>query len=84
MENRDNMDFFPSLGEPGILDDLFWFGPLALQFVLVTFFFWLTGKWMNKESKGTRVMLAFGMVILADLLLFVACGVVFKIANPTL
>ena len=78
------MDFFPSLGEPGILDELFWFGPLALQLILGAFFFWLTGRWMKEESKGTRVTTAFGMVIVADLLLFVVCGIVFKVANPTL
>ncbi len=78
------MEFFPSLGEPGILDDLFWFGPLVLQLILAAFFFWLTGTWMKKESKGARVASAFGMLIFADLLLFVVFGIVFKVANPTL
>lgn len=72
------MDFLPSLGEPGILDDLFWFGPLALQFIMGAIFFWLTGGWIKKESKGIRLASALGMVVVADLLLFVAVGIAFS------
>jgi hypothetical protein len=75
------MDFFPSLGEPGILDDLFWFGPLVLQVILGAFFFWLTGRWMRKESRGTRLVCAVGMVIGCDVLLFLAFGIVFKMST---
>ena len=78
------MDFFPSLGESGLLDELFWFGPLALQLILYVFFFWLTGKWIHMKSRGTRFAFAVVMLIAADILLFVAFVVVFKLANPAL
>ena len=75
------MDLLPCLGEPGLLDDLFWFGPIALQLILGVVFFWLTGKWMKKEPRGRRVISTIGMVIVADLLLFAAFGIVFKMST---
>lgn len=78
------MDFFPDLGEPGIFDELFYFGPLILQLLLGAFFFWLTGRWMKTAGWGIRFVSSIGMTLVADLLLFVALGVVFKLANPTL
>ncbi len=78
------MDFFPDLGEHGIIDELFYFVPLILQVLLGAFFFWLTGRWMKNAGWGLRFMGAVGMLLAADLLLFVAFGVVFKLANPTL
>lgn len=78
------MDLFPDLGEPGIFDELFYFGPLILQLLLGAFFFWLTGRWMRTEGWGVRLVASVGMVLVVDLLLFVAFGVVFKLANPTL
>ena len=78
------MDFFPDLGEPGVFDELFYFGPLILQLLLGAFFFWLTGRWMKTAAWGIRLVSTVGMLLAADLLLFVAFGVVFKLANPTL
>ena len=78
------MDLFPDLGEPGILDELFYFGPLVLQVILGAFFFWRAGRWMKNAGWGVRAVAAVGMALATDLLLFVAFGVVFKISNPTL
>lgn len=78
------MDLFPDLGEPGILDELFYFGPVVLQVILGSFFFWLSGCWMRNAGWGLRVLAAVGLVLVADLMLFLAVAVVFKIANPTL
>ena len=75
------MDLFPSLGEPGILDDLFWFGPLAIQIVFAVFFFWLTAKWMKGQSNWSRLGMTFWMVLVADFCLFVAAGLVFKMST---
>lgn len=63
------MDLLPGLGEPGLLDELFWFGPPVLQLILGFFFYWLSGKWLKNESKSTRAFTAAGMVVLTDLLL---------------
>ncbi len=73
------MDFFPNLGEPGIFDELFYFGPLVLQVVLGAFFFWLTGRWMKGAGWGDRIGCTVVMVLAADVLLFFAFGVVFSI-----
>lgn len=78
------MDFFPDLGEPGIFDELFYFGPLILQLLLGAFFYWLTGRWIKTAGLGIRFLISVGMTLAADLLLFFAFGVVFKLANPTL
>ncbi len=78
------MDFFPGLGEPGIFDDLFWFGPIILQVILLSLFFWVIGKRTVDKTKRERVVMAFSMTLVADLFLFVVCIVVFKIANPDL
>jgi len=78
------MDFFPSIGEPGILDDLFWYGPLVFQLILLSVFYRLTGKRAIKDSKVARILTTFGLVVISDILLFIAFGLVFKIANPTL
>ena len=78
------MDFFPDLGEPGIFDELFYFGPLILQLLVGVFFFWLTGRWMKTAGWRIRFCGTVGMIFAADLLLFVAFVVVFKLANPTL
>ena len=78
------MDLFPSLGEAGIFDELFWFGPLALQILLAAFFYWLTAKWMEDQSKWARAGMTFWMVVGTDFVLLILAGVAFKVANPTL
>ena len=78
------MDLFPSLGEPGILDDLFWFGPLAVQIILAVFFFWLAAKWIRNQSKWSRAGATFWMVAGTDVLLVILAIIVFMISNPTL
>lgn len=77
------MDFFPSLGEPGILDELFWFGPLGLQFILGLIFFCLLGPRM-KGVGMKRFAATVGLVFVADIVLFHVFSVVFKMANPNL
>ncbi|MCX6995695.1 MAG: hypothetical protein NTV49_01075 [Kiritimatiellaeota bacterium] len=78
------MDLFPNLGEAGILDDLLWFGPVALQIILAAFFFWLTAKWMKDRSKWSRAGMTLGLVVGADVVLIILAGIAFKVANPTL
>jgi hypothetical protein len=75
------MDFLPSLGEPGILDELFWFGPLVFQLVMGVFFFWLTGtgQWMKGESIGTRIFFAGVMLFASDFLLFMVFGALISV-----
>lgn len=75
------MDFFPDLGELGILDELFYFGPIFFQVVSALFFFWLTGRWIAKSRVGMRFLVTMGLVLVADLLLLMACGVVFALAT---
>lgn len=78
------MDFFPDLGEPGIFDELFYFGNLVIQVLLGAFYFWLTGRWMKTAGWEIRFVSIVGMVLAADLLLWIAFGVIFKWANPTI
>lgn len=78
------MDVIPDLGEQGLFDELFYFGPLILQLLLGAFFFWLTGRWMKTAGWGIRIVSAVGMILAADLLLLVALEVVFNAANPAL
>ena len=66
------MDLFPSLGEPGILDELFWFGPIVLQFILGGLFFWLTGRMIKKTATAARAAASLGLLVAVDILLFVA------------
>lgn len=84
MLNEGSMDLFPELGEPGILDELFYFGPLFLQIILGMFCFWLTGCGTKRPGWGIRFVSIVGMVLGADLLLLIIFVVVFKNANPTL
>lgn len=78
------MDFFPDLGEPGILDEVFYFGPIVLEVMLGVFLFWLTGHMMKGARLGARIGATVGLVIAANLLLFIAFGVIFTLANPSL
>ena len=78
------MDFFPDLGEPGLFDELFYFGPLILQLLLGAFFFWLTGRWTNEVGWGERFVITVGMVLVADLILCIVLVWIFHLANPTL
>jgi asparagine N-glycosylation enzyme membrane subunit Stt3 len=75
------MDYFPDLGEPGIFDELFYFGPIVFQVVSAEFFFWLTGRWIEKPRVGMRLLVTIGLILVADLLLLMACGVVFALAT---
>ena len=63
------MDFIPDLGEPGIFDELFYFGPLVLQVIMGALFLWVTGRWLKGDSWWMRILSAFGMVLAADFLL---------------
>ena len=63
------MDLLPSLGEPGIFDELFYFGPLALQLILGFVFFRITGRWLKIEHKAERALNAAMMVLGVDVLL---------------
>jgi len=78
------MDFFPDLGEPGFLDELFYLGPLALQIVLGVFFFWLLGRWRSKEAWLRRGVVAIGLVLAVDLVLLAILLIIFGAANPSL
>jgi hypothetical protein len=78
------MDFFPDLGEPGLLDELFYLGPIVLQAILGWFFFWLLGLKMKSAGLGARIAAAAGLLVGANILLFIAIVVIFKLANPSL
>ena len=70
------MDLGPDLGEPGILDELFYFGPLVLQVVLGAFFFWCTGRWIKDQGWAVRAFIAVNIVLVVDLFLLVAFALV--------
>ncbi len=78
------MDFFPSMGESGFWDELFWFGPLCLQVILGLFIFRLLGRRTTALGIGRRLAATFALVIATDVLAFAAFLVLFHIANPTL
>ena len=64
------MDLLPELGEPGILDELLYFGPLVLQVILCVFFFWLVTRWMKEAPWYARGVVTLMLVFVADVLLF--------------
>lgn len=76
------MDFFPDLGEPGIFDELFYFGPIVLVLFLGCFIFWLLGRWV--KGLGMRLAATAGLLFAMTILLFFAFGLVFSLANPSL
>lgn len=78
------MDFFPDLGEPGFLDEAFYFGPIVLEVILGLIIFWMLGRLMNSSGLSARIAATVGLVIAVNILLFIAFGLVFQLANPTL
>lgn len=78
------MNFFPDLGEPGLLDEMFCFGPIVFQVLLGAFFYWMTGHWMKGSGRGIRIVNTAWMVLAVDLMLFFAFGFVFSLSNPSL
>ena len=65
------MDLLPDLGEPGILDELLYFGPLVLQVVLGVFFFWLATRWMKEAPWYARGVVMLMLVFVADVFLVI-------------
>lgn len=76
------MDFFPDLGEPGLWDEIFYFGPFVLQVILGVFFFSLSGRWLVESEWRLRILSAIVMLFLTNLVLLGAFIVVFNLANP--
>jgi hypothetical protein len=75
------MDFFPDLGEPGLIDELFYFGPVLLQVLLGMLGYWLTGRMMLPDRRA-RLAAMLGIVLTADFLVLLAIIVVLTRAIP--
>ncbi len=65
------MDFIPDLGEPGIIDEIIYIGPLILQVFLLVVFFYAARIWNPNLGIMGRVGVAIVCVILSDIVLFV-------------
>ena len=78
------MDFFPDLGEPGIFDELFYFGPVVFVVMLGVFIFRLLGRRMKGDGLGVRIVSTAGLLFILTILFFIVFGLVFRLANPTL
>ena len=72
------MDFFPELGEPGLADELIYFGPLILQIALGAFYFWLLGRRFRRSNPLSRIAATIGLLFASDVILFLALVVVFR------
>ena len=49
------MDFIPELGEPGIIDELFWLTPLLLQLILLVVIFNFVKSKYHAEKKLYKI-----------------------------